>query len=497
MCSRLWTGQKARSDSTRCITDSGRRRSADDLEEFELLVSRFEKDTPLREPAQMALSRLQDPHGYNLWWLRTPNSVATRPWYVLFPVLSAGTLALVLLVPFWPPALPALIAVVVVNLVVRYLTDFPIATLAGAFRQLAPVIATAESLRTVATSDVQTLVGALASDTPRLHRLKTIARWITGEPLLLPIRSGSLELLVNDVVIVVYEYLNLFFLLDACGVYFGAGELRRHGDALLRVTAAVGEVDAAISVASFRAGRLDWTRPTFTEPREGAVWRDIRHPLIQDAVPNTLSLPLGTGALVTGSNMSGKSTFLRTIGVTTVMAQTLNTCLAARYEAPVFRVRSCIGRSDNLLSGTSYYIAEVEALLELVAAAGVTTPQLFIIDELFRGTNTIERIAAAQAALRELVRDVPGLTSHVAIAATHDAELVDLLAGTYGVYHFGDALGSDGLSFDHRLEPGRATTRNAIGLLRLHGAPDTLIDHALACAAALDRQRSTVNGLPG
>ena len=81
-------------------------------------------------------------------------------------------------------------------------------------------------------------------------------------------------------------------------------------------------------------------------------------------MPNTLSLPLGTGGLITGSNMSGKSTFLRTIGVTTIMAQTLNTCLAAEYEAPVFRVRSCIGRSDNLLSGTSYYIAEVEALLE-------------------------------------------------------------------------------------------------------------------------------------
>ena len=149
-------------------------------------------------------------------------------------------------------------------------------------------------------------------------------------------------------------------------------------------------------------------------------------------MPNTLSLPLGTGALVTGSNMSGKSTFLRTIGVTTVMAQTLNTCLAPEYKAPVFRVRSCIGRSDNLV--------ERHELLHCGSgsAAGAgrcirrhAMPHLFVVDELFRGTNTVERIArrsgrSAGAGFAML----PGLTSHLAIAATHDAELVDLLAGT-------------------------------------------------------------------
>ena len=67
--------------------------------------------------------------------------------------------------------------------------------------------------------------------------------------------------------------------------------------------------------------------------------------------------------------MSGKSTFLRTVGVTAVLAQTLNTCLAAKYQAPVFNVRSCIGRSDDLLTGRSYYIVEVESLLELVSAS--------------------------------------------------------------------------------------------------------------------------------
>ena len=103
----------------------------------------------------------------------------------------------------------------------------------------------------------------------------------------------------------------------------------------------------------------------------------------------------------------------------------------------------------------------------------------------------MERIAAGQAVLLELVAGSSGSKPHVVLAATHDGELVDLLPDSYAAYHFGDAVGPAGLTFDHRLRPGPATTRNAIALLRLHGAPDELIRRALTCAAALDRQRGT------
>src|SRR5688572_33307366 len=110
--------------------------------------------------------------------------------------------------------------------------------------------------------------------------------------------------------------------------------------------------------------------------------------------------------LVTGSNMSGKSTFLRTLGVNAVLAQTINMCLARDYRAPIFHVRSCIGRSDDLIRGTSYYVAEVEALLDPVRVSAARAPHLFLLDELFRGTNAVERIAAGQigrASCRERV----------------------------------------------------------------------------------------------
>ena len=461
------------------------------LDAFEALVSQFEIDPALRERAQTALSRLRDPQGYDLWWLARQDAIETRPWHVLFPILAAALLTLVVALPIVPQVTPALIAIVVVNVGTRYMTDRRIGALAAAFRQIAPVVNTAESLRFLEAGNVRPLIGSIHADTRSLRRLKAIARWLIGDPLMLPTNAGALAIMINDVVSTAYEYLNLALLLDGNGVYFGARSLRAHHAAFLRVVAATGEVDAAISTASFRAGRRDWTRPAFRQPGAPAELTDVRHPLLVDAVPNSISLAAGRGVLITGSNMSGKSTFLRTVGVSAVLAQALNTCLAAEYQAPVFNVRSCIGRSDDLLSGKSYYIVEVESLLGLVEASAGTTPHLFLVDELFRGTNTVERIAAGRAVLQEFVSNGSRANPHVVVAATHDGELVDLLSGSYSAFHFGDAVGSGGLTFDHQLRPGPATTRNAIALLRLHGASEDLIRRALDCAAMLDAQRGT------
>jgi DNA mismatch repair ATPase MutS len=172
------------------------------------------------------------------------------------------------------------------------------------------------------------------------------------------------------------------------------------------------------------------------------------------------------------------------------MAQTVNTCLAKKYSAPVFTVQSFIGRGDDLIRGKSYYNVEVEAVLARVEASERGVPHLFLFDELFRGTNAVERIAAGEAVLRELVGNVRGSKPHVVLAATHDAELVDLLSDAYDSYHFADAVGPEGLAFEYRLEPGPATTRNAIALLELLGAPPSLVEGALNRAAELDRLRA-------
>jgi hypothetical protein len=452
------------------------------LEAFDALVVRFAGDTPTRERAQVSLSRLQNPAGYDLWWLAQPDSLERKPWEVIYPIIPTLILASLLAAAVWPVLLLVPIVSAPLNMVIRARTARRVNTVVAVFRQLFALINVAGTLSFLEGSDIDPIVRTLRVETPHLRRLKAMTRWISRDPF------AMVEPLASIV-----ELLNLMFLLDVNAVYFGTQEIQIRSASLLRVIAAVGDVDAAISVASFREEHRNWTRPRFRPAGDPITLAEVVHPLVAEPVPNSITLGPPHGVLITGSNMSGKSTFLRTAGVTAVLAQTINTCLARHYEAPALTILSCIGRSDDLIAGKSYYLMEVETVLRLVHASRSTEPHLFLFDELFRGTNAVERIATAEAVLKDLIEDAEGRKRHVVLAATHDGELVDLLKDTYASYHFTDSLGAEGLVFEHRLEPGPARSRNAIALLRLNGAPETIVEEALARAVALDRQR----GSPG
>jgi len=169
--------------------------------------------------------------------------------------------------------------------------------------------------------------------------------------------------------------------------------------------------------------------------------------------------------------------------VAVIMSQTVGTCLASSYSAPLLDVRSCMGRSDSLIEGRSYYLDEVQGILSLVKASHSGAAHLFLLDELFRGTNTTERIAAAEATLLELT-SAPD--SHIVVAATHDTELASLLGGAFAAMHLADREVDGDLVFEYRLAAGPSTTRNALALLERYGAPRTLIDRAAARARRLE-----------
>ncbi|HEX5109775.1 MAG TPA: hypothetical protein VFV95_15090 [Vicinamibacterales bacterium] len=444
---------------------------------FEALVTRMSDDVAARERAQLVLRSLRASAAYDLWWLAMPGTLATERRHVLFPVAGLSMVVLVAASVFWPPALFLLMVGAMGSILLRASVAQRLRVVTGAFRELAPLLAAAEVFVAL---DLPETASSLRLDLPRLARLRSIAAWAGRD---------SARAVAGDMQEILFEYLNLLFWLDANALFFGARELGRRGSELLRVIAAVGDVDAAISIASYRAGTSGWTRPTF---RSRTVILDAaRHPLLPHAVPNSVAMTAPEGMIVTGSNMSGKTTFLRTVGVTAVLAQTINTCLAVRYEAPEFVVRSCIGRADDLQSGKSYYFAEVESVVSIVRSARGSASHLLLFDELFRGTNTVERIAAAEAVLLSLLAPATGEpTAHVVLAATHDGELVTLLEGVYGAYHFADAIGPAGLSFDYLLRPGAARTRNAIALIAQQGAPAALIEHARERARQLEEART-------
>jgi MutS domain V len=274
-------------------------------------------------------------------------------------------------------------------------------------------------------------------------------------------------------------YVKVFFLLDALSLVWLARAFHSRRGELVTLFDCVGELDAAQALASVRAGEGPVVEPVLSA--EGALRLEaVRHPLLPTAVANDLDLarPL----LVTGANMSGKSTLLRTIGVNVVLAQTVGFCFAQAYSGPLLRVGTCLRRSDSLSRGDSDYQAEarrVLQLVQLVQLAGEPSPALLLMDELFRGTNSDERTAASAAVLEHLAGRGACL-----VAATHDVALARALQQRFRVAHLGARASPAGLGFDYLVHPGHAPSGNALALLEALGYPGSLLQRARRHLAA-------------
>lgn len=252
-------------------------------------------------------------------------------------------------------------------------------------------------------------------------------------------------------------------------------EISLHRDDLDTILTITGRIEAYISIACFRESfKGSFCIPEFEGDRYDA--KELIHPLIQNAVANDISTK--EGILITGSNASGKSTFLKTCAINTVLAQSIHTVLGKEYKAPLFEVYSSMALNDNIFEGDSYYIVEIKSIKRILDAAAKSGNRvLCFVDEVLRGTNTIERIAASTEILKTFVnRNV------TCFAATHDIELTSLLKDSLGIYHFeGDVTDND-VHFDYKIKSGPATNRNAIKLLGVLGYDEAIVDNAQALA---------------
>ncbi|WP_418725113.1 MutS-related protein [Dysosmobacter sp.] len=269
------------------------------------------------------------------------------------------------------------------------------------------------------------------------------------------------------------DLLTTLLLLDLIAYEFLKNKLGRCHEAVFSVHEALGKLDAAIAAASWRESLPRWTEPEldFSGGRAHLEAEGMVHPLLEEAVPNDFSA--GGPLLITGSNASGKSTYLKAVAWNAVLAQSLCTCPAERYAASAFRIYTSMALQDDLRAGESYYIVETRSLKRILDAAAEEGAVLCAVDEVLRGTNTVERIAAASAVLETLAD-----RGALCLAATHDGELGPLLAGRYAEGHFTEQLEGDAIFFDYRLRPGPAVTRNAIELLRIMGVEADVVDRA-------------------
>jgi MutS domain V len=232
------------------------------------------------------------------------------------------------------------------------------------------------------------------------------------------------------------------------------------------------EVEAASALATFAYLHPDYAWPTPTSAI-GVRSRSLGHPLIPATtrVSNDIALEgLDTIHLITGSNMSGKSTFLRTIGINVCLAQAGAPVCAGTFSWSWCRLACCIRINDSLDAGLSFFYAEVKRLKMILHATAdwSSPPVLFLIDEIFKGTNNRERLIGSRSYITAL-----SAGNGYGLVSTHDLELTDLeheipsLTNT----HFQETVSNGALTFDYRLRPGSCPTTNALRIMELEGLP--------------------------
>ena len=228
----------------------------------------------------------------------------------------------------------------------------------------------------------------------------------------------------------------------------------------------VGLLDAMCAIASFRAMLPVYCIPEFSNERKYHA-KELYHPFLKEPIPATMITK--KSVLITGSNASGKSTFIKSAAMNAILAQTIHTVCAKEYQSSFFKVMTSMALSDNLFTKESYYIAEIKSLKRILQETNGTIPVLGFVDEVLRGTNTVERISASSQILATL-----SVSNALMFAATHDIELTYMLEELFENYHFEEQIKEKEILFDYKLKMGRATTQNAIALLRLLEYPEDI-----------------------
>ncbi len=245
----------------------------------------------------------------------------------------------------------------------------------------------------------------------------------------------------------------------------------------------IGYIDFTISINQLRINLPYYCKPIFDPNKKILTFKELYHPLLKGCVSNDLTLE-EKSLMLTGSNMSGKSTFIKSIGINVITAQTLNTSFTKEYIASPFQVSSSMKISDDINENKSYYLEEVITIGEMLEKSEDKNERhLFIIDEIFKGTNTVERISGAKAILSHLNKG-----NHLVLLATHDIELTTLLEQEYDLYYFQEEVDDERLAFDYKIKKGRIKNFNALKILEISGYPKSIVAEAKELAEKMEQQ---------
>ncbi len=384
----------------------------------------------------------------------------------LYHIFCAAALLVSAGLCFVKPAIMVLVTalIIIYNVITYYKNKAEIDPYIQVFAFIARTISQSEDVAKAGIAGIEEYQERLVSCTAGLKKFGKNSWLVSG---------GNMS---GDILDSFMDYIRILFHIDLIKVCDMVNELKKHENELADIYNITGYIDSMVSIASFRAGTGSWCVPVlkYTDSMKNITmeFTDLYHPLIENPVKN--SIKTEKSILITGSNASGKSVFIKTVAINAIFAQTIHTVLAESYSSCFFRVYSSMALRDDIFSNESYYIVEIKSLKRILDKAeeqGV--PVLCFIDEVLRGTNTLERIASSSQILKQLAT-----LKSLCFAATHDLELAKILVNYFDNYHFEETVKENDVIFDYKLRKGNTKTRNAIKLLNMIGYDKTLTSRA-------------------
>jgi hypothetical protein len=454
--------------------------SFEKLLEFDKKVESLNLPRPDLERIELELAQLKSSDAYYLadLFLRE-HELLLAPLMGLYVRLSGlaiiGLIISLLIVPniF---CLAVLLVLIGGNIALHYGTRNKISSYTRSLPQLMLLLGVAGKLLKKLKSKQEEQVKQSLSKLSGLHRALRLVNFeskLAGNP--------------DNLAYAIFKFLKVIFLLEPLMFLTSVGRINKYRADIEVVFNFVGEIDAAVAVLSVRAGLPFYSKPVFYTESLKMDLTEMYHPLIYNCVPNSIHSRTDEGVLITGSNMSGKTTFIRSIALNTLLAQTIYTTCSREFKAPLLKIQTSIRTADNLAENTSYFQAEAMSILNILNQCGKDEPvkSLVIIDEIFRGTNTIERIAAAKSVLTYLTDN-----KNFVFVSTHDLELAQLLDNDYAVYSFEESVSDTRLVFDYKMKTGVLKNKNGIAILESIGYPESVVEDAYIVSESLKRKYS-------
>ena len=277
----------------------------------------------------------------------------------------------------------------------------------------------------------------------------------------------------QDMVSSIIMFIKLVFMIDYVLFHLIQRSYFKYQEEVMACYDYISILDNHYSIAMYQHTLTHYCYPKINNNINGLQTKSIIHPLLdeENAIANTIDI--SNHILLTGSNASGKSTFMKAVALNLILAQSIQTATAHSFIYQPGYVMTSMANADDVLSGDSYFMSELKSIRRLFNTYQCNKIYCFI-DEIFKGTNTTERIAASESVLSYLDNQ----KAYQVIAATHDVELSTLLENTYNNYHFNESIQENSIFFDYKIKPGKANTRNAIELLRITQFPIDIYQRA-------------------